>query len=95
MLAEGKPVFVRVGAHVSTLIAHRAFSGGPTSRSFLSFQYFALAPITAFSRSQLHFTMHSVSERHLRNTIKVSYEHSREEARDCGVKCALVCGCEP
>ncbi|TNN71012.1 hypothetical protein EYF80_018828 [Liparis tanakae] len=43
---------------------------GPGGQPFPSFQCPALTPITALSQSQLHFTMHSTSEHHLRNTIK-------------------------
>ena len=37
--------------------------------------------------------MHSTSECHLRNTIKVSYDHSIGGTGMVGVKCACVCVC--
>ena len=72
---------------------HNVCFQGPIGRSFPSFQHLALTPITALSWSQPHFTMHSTSECHLRNTIKVSYDHSIGGTGMVGVKCACVCVC--
>ena len=74
MLAGGERLNVSV--HVSNLNAYNVCFQGPIGRWFPSFQYLALTPITALSWSQLHFTMHSTSEHHLPDTIKLSYDHS-------------------
>lgn len=70
-------------ARVSTLNGKCVFSEGERLL-FPYLEYLALTPITALSWSQPHFTMQCMSEHHLPNTIKVSYDHSIGGARRAG-----------